>query len=177
MIVPLEGVDAVGKSTHVAHLALALRRLGLCALPWHHQPPPPQLGAYGRALHFALERAALVDVWIPATGAGTQVVVCDRWWPSTEVAVSLGREPTMAGRSLVSAERWALPPAHVILLHAPQDEIERRLRARGESIDGVAAQQAEYIRLAEHQGWPAVATTLPREQVTERLVQIVRGWL
>lgn len=172
-IVAIEGTDAVGKTTHAHHLALTLRREGMSAVPWEHRPADPELGPYARALHYALERARFVER-LP----DVDVVVADRWLWSTEVAAqALGAGDAATLRNLARVERLKLPSAHVILLHAPQEEIERRLRARGESIDGVAAQQAEYWRLAEHQGWPAVATTLPREQVTARLVGIVRGWL
>ncbi len=103
----------------------------------------------------------------------TQLVVVegpDAGGKSTQVS-AVARTLRAGG---VKADWWHHPRPG---LHAPQEEIERRLRERGESIEGVAAQQAEYWRLAEHLGWPAVATTLPRERVTARLVQIVRGWL
>jgi len=176
-IVALEGTDGCGKTTHAHHLALALRKAGVSASAWEHRPAPAGLGTYNRALHYALERATLASVGIEALGS-PEVLVVDRWWPSNEVtgSLSIGGD-YHALRALVTAERWALPSAYVILLHAPQAEIERRLAARGEPTDGVAEQQRAYIELAEHHGWPAVATTLSREQVTERLVGIVRGWL
>lgn len=176
-IVALEGVDAVGKSTHADHLADALCAAGVRAKAWHHPKPPGTLNSYARALYFALARARLV-LHLPIAADRPAVIVADRWLWSTEVAAHVGsNDDHLALLTVARAEIRGLPDASTILLHAPQEEIERRLRERGESIDGVAAQQAEYWRLAEHLGWPAVATTLPRERVTARLVQIVRGWL
>lgn len=177
-IVAIEGTDGCGKTTHAGWLADALCAAGVRAIAWHHPPPSVrgvayEGGPYSLALHYALERARFVER-LP----DVDVVVADRWLWSTEVAAYVGSsDDHMALLNVARAEVRGLPEVSTILLHAPQEEIERRLRERGESTEGVAAQQAEYWRLAEHQGWPAVATTLPREQVTARLVGIVRGWL
>jgi thymidylate kinase len=183
-IVALEGVHASGKSTHVDHVALALRKAGVYALPWHHPKPPEQCRTpYSRALWYALARATFLETTVPmhvSHDLPATVWIVDRWSWSTAVEGACSPEfPfTEAARHMLDAEGEALPQgALTILLTAPMAEIERRLTARGESTAGMREVHGEYLRLAEHHGWPAVATTLPREQVTERLVGIVRGWL
>lgn len=182
-IVALEGVHAAGKTTHVHHLALALRKAGVYALPWHHPKPPVECRTpYSRALWYALSRATfLEDEARPASHAEPRPVwIADRWSWSTlaDAECCTSSADGEAMRRLFDAEAVSRDRGPLtILLTAPMAEIERRLTARGESTAGMREVHGEYLRLAEHQGWPAVATTLPREQVTARLVGIVRGWL
>ena len=181
-IVALEGVDASGKTTHTDHLALALRKAGVYALPWHHPKPPETCRTtYSRALWYALARAAFLENEAhPSSHAEPPVWIVDRWsWSTIVDAMTVAPESDRtAMRLLYSAEMESKGPTPLtILLTAPLAEIERRLIARGESTAGMRKVHGEYLRLAEWHGWPAVATSLPREQVTERLVGIVRGWL
>lgn len=184
-IVVLEGVHAAGKTTHVHHLALELRKAGVYALSWTHPAPPAECRTpYSRALWYALARAQFIEN--EACSVATSVAlpppvwIVDRWTWST--LVDAGTTATWPDsdsmHQLYSAEvaRGHGSPL-TILLTAPLPEIERRLVARGESTTGMREVHGEYLRLAEIYGWPAVATTLPREQVTARLVGIVRGWL
>lgn len=184
-IVCLEGVHAAGKSTHTHHLALALRQSGVYALPWHHPAPPDRCRTpYSRALHYAAERAQFIEneaCSVPTSDAlPPPVWIVDRWsWSTLVDAEMMATWPDSDSmHQIYGAEvsRGHGSPL-TILLTAPMVEIERRLVARGESTAGMREVHGEYLRLAEIYGWPAVATTLPREQVTARLVGIVRGWL
>jgi len=184
-IVALEGVHAAGKTTHTDHLALALRRAGVYAMPWHHPKPPETCRTpYSRALWYALARAAFLETTVVEAATTPDlpppVWIVDRWsWSTIVDAMTVAPESDRtAMRLLYSAEMESKGPTPLtILLTAPLAEIERRLVARGESTAGMREVHGEYLRLAEWHGWPAVATSLPREQVTERLVGIVRGWL
>lgn len=168
-LIVLEGPDGAGKTRHVRALTTALTRAQIHAEWFEHQPSA--LNACGAApdpwtaaLHYATERDRLRRRI--ARGSAADVLVCDRWWLSTQV-VGLVLDNDALGR-----------PALTVVLTAPDDVLDARLAARGTpTTDRDREIRRTYESLARVSGLPLIDTSGPPEAVTARLVELVRGVL
>lgn len=130
-LIVIEGCDGTGTTSHADALAEGLNRQGYPARPYHHPPHRTGAGDWERSLHYARERAEMVSR--PYDG----VWVCDRWYPSTQVLAHTVREESVRERmlALTELERGYLPvPLLTVVLDAPEEVLDARLRARGEAV-------------------------------------------
>lgn len=163
-LIVIEGADGAGTTTHADILATALRAEGIDAVAWHHKRPglnAPWLDA----LAYAQQRADLV-----ASNPRAAVIVADRWWHSTMFE---GRALHLdALRSLAEAEAFALPrSAALFVLDAPDDVLDARLAARGESVGPL-----DHARRAVYRAFASVRdlhvdTSAPIAEVTRTLMR------
>ena len=168
----LEGADATGTSTHARALAAALCDEGITARAFHHPRARTDATPYGRALHYAVAREALVAAL--DHDAAPAVIVCDRWYQSTEVeAYVLSRTAPDLARAfdrLATADQYALPrPVLVVVLHANPLTLNARMTARGETPthdDGLRRWAYDYEIIADLR----VSTDAPAADVTARLL-------
>ena len=171
----VEGADGTGTTTHADLLAVALRAEGIDARAFHHVAP--RLGDVWRdALAYASQRAALV------AAPPAEVVVCDRWHTSTFVeaealAATCGIDEARAALSnamlkLRRAEAGVLPPSALeVVLDAPDDVLDARLGARGESASKIDhARRSVYRWIARD--LVRIDTARPVAEVTRELLEL-----
>jgi thymidylate kinase len=172
-LIVLEGPDGVGKTRHVRALTMALIRAGINTEWSHHQPPGcTDADPWTAALHFAAERDRLRRRVL--RGATADVIVCDRWWLSTQV-LGLVLDSDALG-SLAEAERRQLGhPDLTVVLTAPDAVLDERLARRGTpTTDQDRALRRAYESHAWGSGLPVVDTSGSPTAVTARLVELVR---
>lgn len=159
-LIVIEGADGAGTTTHTDILAAALRSEGVDAVAWHHTRPG--LGApWLDALAYAQQRADLV-----ASDPRAAVIVADRWWHSTMFE---GRALRLAAlRTLADAESLALPRyAALFVLDAPDDVLDARITARGETVDPL-----DHARRAVYRAFSVARdTSAPVAEVTRTLMR------
>lgn len=175
-LVVLEGPDGTGKTRHVRALAGALTAAGVRAGWWCHQPPVfPDGDPWTVALHYAAERDRLRRriARVPQP----PVLVCDRWWPSTQMLGLVLDDDALC--TLAEAEcRQLGRPNLTVVLTAPDAVLDERLARRGTSTtDHDRALRRVYESHARVSGLPVVDTSGPPEAVTACLVELVRGVL
>lgn len=171
LIVALEGMDGVGKTSHTRALCAALCASGVDARAWHHPHPPITTFAtpWLLGLWYATQRALWVSQLPDVSPA---VYVVDRWvwssWTSSDEDL----------RALAHVESGCLPDVHTVLLTAPPHVIAARIEARGEppSADGEAVAK-RYSDLAVFGWWQEVDTDRDPREVTADLVRIAQVWL
>ena len=131
-LIVIEGCDGTGTTTHTESLVYALVEAGHPAIGFTHGPPAVDCSPWTRAVHYANERARMVDRF----GKMDVVVVADRWWHSTLTFAHGCDAPTRNRlQMLVRMEKLALPtPVLVALLDAPDHELDARLTKRGEAL-------------------------------------------
>ncbi|TAM91737.1 dTMP kinase [bacterium] len=171
MFVTVEGVEGAGKSTLVAALAEALRGRGVVPLVTR-EPGGTPLGEHVRALFLdreaaidplaeamlmAASRAQLVRTVVrPALERGA-FVLCDRFWDASVAYQGYGRN--LGADCVIELNRIAtegLSPDLTLLLDLPQEEAQRRMRARRGELDRMELEsQAFHRRVAE--GYAALA--------------------
>ena len=179
MFVTVEGVEGAGKSTLVAALAEALRGRGVDPLVTR-EPGGTPLGERVRALFLdreaaidplaeamlmAASRAQLVRTIIrPALERGA-FVLCDRFWDASVAYQGYGRN--LGADRVIALNRIAtedLTPDLTLLLDLPQEEAQRRMRARRGELDRMELEsQAFHRRVAE--GYAALARRFPERFV------------
>lgn len=172
-LIVLEGPDGTGKTRHVRALTMALIREGIGAEWFHHQPPERDAYPWTAALHYAVERNRL---WCRiARGATADVIVCDRWWLSTQM-LGLVLDNDALG-SLAEAEcRQLGHPDLTVVLTAPDAVLDERLARRGTpTTDQDREIRRTYESLARVSGLPIFDTSGSPTDVTARLVELVRG--
>ena len=161
MFVVLDGVDGCGKTTQAERLTATLQAAGFEALHVR-EPGSTRVGERVRALLldpelsmspevetllFAAARRQMLDeIVAPALAAG-QVVVCERFHPSTFAyqAIAGDLEPEQVMDLLLD---WATAPAPdlVLLLELDVTEATRR---RGAATDRIEAKGAAYMQRVE----------------------------
>lgn len=165
IFITFEGDDGVGKSTHVARLADALRALGFDVLCLR-EPGNTRIGEKLRAvlldadnvemtdecelLIYEAARAQLVrEVLVPALQAG-KVVICDRFTDSTCAYQAVGRG--LDAGFVEAANRFAtagLAPDLTVLLELPDSaEKARRIEERGQADRMELAGSAFHARVS-----------------------------
>lgn len=177
-LIVLEGPDGVGKTHHARAAAEALCRTGTPAAWYHHPKPSPGLrDPWAIALHYASERAALRLLLDSGWHDNVCVMVCDRWWPSTQM-LGLVLDDDALG-SLAEAEcRKVGHPDLTVVLTAPDVVLDARLAARGTpATDHDREVRRTYESTARTRSLPVVDTSASTETVTARLVELVRGVL
>lgn len=160
MLIAFEGIDGTGKTTQLAMLAGALRRLGLEVVATRE----PTGGQYGRrirelylnrgsvspeeelALFLADRREHVAQVIAPALAAG-RVVLTDRYYYSTAAYQgAAGHDPQ---KIIAANEMFAPVPDLVIMLEAPVELGVHRVRdLRGETLNDFE-QEENLARVAE----------------------------
>ena len=187
--VVLEGGEGTGKSTQAKRLVARLRDTGRDAL-LTHEPGDSDVGrairdlllhedlaldGRGELLLMLADRAQHVaEVIRPALAAG-QVVVCDRFTPSSLAYQGVGRGlgvEAVDRMSAVAAD--GLEPDVVVVLDLTDAVADARVgetRDRMERAGRDFHQQvrAAYRQLAHDQGWTLIDASGPREQVAERV--------
>jgi dTMP kinase len=189
----LEGGEAVGKSTQVRELARRARERGydVCET---REPGGTEVGrdirttllhadvalhSYAEVLLLLADRAQHVtEVVRPRVAAG-EVVVCDRFEPSTltyqGVARGLGVEVVQR------LSRWAsqdVIPDVVVVLDLPDDIAEARVAAERDRLERAGAEfhakvRAAYRDLAEEYGWIVVDAQGTPAEVAARVWKAV----
>ena len=158
MFVVLDGVDGCGKTTQAERLTATLRASGRQALHVR-EPGSTQVGERVRALLldpelsmspevetllFAAARRQMLDeIVAPALAAG-QVVVCERFHPSTFAyqAIAGDLKPERVMDLLLG---WATAPAPDLVLLLELDVAEAT-RRRGAATDRIEAKGAAYMQ-------------------------------
>lgn len=171
----VEHQHGAGGTHHVTALVAALCARGIHARAFHHAPPPMDRprDPWSVALHYAAERAA----WWQAVQEGHEeadAVVADRWLESSKaIGLSLRPFDTIGDAMLafVRAEQRVLPiPALVVVLDAPDAELDRRIRARGVEVTNTdRACREVYRNAAVLRMWGAVWVN------TDRPVEVVEA--
>ena len=187
--VVLEGGEGVGKSTQVHELARRLRERGheVCET---REPGGTDVGsdirsallhadvaldAHAELLLLLADRAQHVaEVVVPRVAAG-DVVVCDRFEPSTlayqGVARGLGVE------TVERMSRWAthdLVPDVVVVLDLPDDVAESRVAVERDRLERAGGEfhakvRAAYRDLAAERGWIIVDAQGAPDEVAARV--------
>lgn len=183
IFITFEGDDGVGKSTHAARLAEALRALGFDVLCLR-EPGNTRIGEKLRAVLLDADNAEMADecelliyeaaraqlvreVLEPALQAG-KVVICDRFTDSTCAYQAAGRG--LDAGFVEAANRFAtagLQPDLTVLLELPDSaEKARRIEERGQ------ADRMELAGSAFHERVSCAFHELPAAQ-PERVVRVV----
>ena len=134
-LIVIEHQHGAGGSHHTDALAASLVARGLRARAWHHHSPQSR-HPYAAALEYAQQRARMLE-W--PDGDRPEVVVVDRWVEST-VAVGWTKDGPVRNAllRLATAERAVLPVASlVVVLDAPDAELDRRILTRGHPVTDV----------------------------------------
>ena len=187
-----EGLDGCGKSTQLPRLAARLRKAGHRVRETREPYACPAgrriraMARSGKAVAPEQELAWFVEqrsehvrqVILPALGAG-QVVLCDRYFPST-VAYQGARG--LDARSILAENEARFPlPDLVLLLELPAQEGLARVRARGGPAEPVFEREDFLERVAarfEQLDRPYVArvdATGTPEQVASRIEETVHA--
>ncbi len=178
ILVVLEGPDGAGKSRHVRALREELTRVGANAAWWSHPPPPSRLTPWQAALHYASSRAAMLsDLAHKHRLAPLDLVICDRWWLSTQMlALVLGDVALMR---VAEAESHVLgSPTLTVVLTASDAVLDARLADRGTpTTERDRDLRRVYESHARVSGSPIVDTSGPPETVTTALADHVHGLL
>ena len=148
--ITLEGPDACGKSTQIPHLKAAFEELGYEVITTREPGGTPEslrireilldknsnLCPTAELLLFAAARANHVEHVIrPAVDEG-KVVICDRYMLSTAAYQGYGRGLDM--NLIAKLERIAhndYLPDHTLLLEAPFEVLDARMRANRTDLD------------------------------------------
>lgn len=165
----LEGPDGSAKSTHSDALAAALRERGYDATSWHHEPHPDGAAGLARVAHYIAARRALLlsppaAVTVLDRGPMSGVVYARSMW----LAFVPYAETGMCEAAFDASHWWSGLP--LVVLDAPDAELDARLAARGEDPSLSHPERREWRRCAEAWGWRVVDTGRPREDVTAELV-------
>jgi thymidylate kinase len=172
-IIVIEGCDGTGTSTHAEKLGYSLAKVlgGDRVRIYHHPPHRAGAGDWERSLHYARERAEMVG-----REEDGRVVVCDRWVHSTDaIALTQAVRGRMLG--LTALERVSLPvPVLTVLLDAPDEVLDKRLLARGETIPPWAGDlrrvyREDIARVCD----VTVNTSADAGAVSERLLALALG--
>ena len=193
----LEGGEGSGKSTQVARLATWLRARGLEVVSTF-EPGDTKLGAAVRdaLLHddgpldartelllMLADRAQHVaEVVRPAIARG-EVVVCDRYAPSTLAYQGAGRELGVdAVAALNEFATGGLAPDLVLVLDVPDEIAEARVAAARDRVERAGAAfharvRAAYRDLARRFGWTLVDGSGSVDEVAVRVRTAVEPFL
>lgn len=169
----IEGCHATGTSTHAKRLTAALRDSGHDAVVWHHPVHPAGAIGEARVTHYVESRRAL---WAMQNG----VVVMDRGpWSGLVHARSVqdaGASWLASGVGLASMECATFGSnCAVALLTAPDAVLDDRLAKRGEDPTASHGERAQWLALAESEGWPIVDTSSDVNVVAERILRWALG--
>lgn len=168
-IIAIEGPHGSGKSTHSKLLS---EKMGWKLFKHGHLPsgmresPSPA----GIPFFYAMERQYAMP-WILSSEVP---VVCDRW------AYSTMADPRLVGTFdwFAREEMRILPNAKVILLCPHREDVENRLRKRGEPVVKAHMDHdfSVYENLARIHGFPVVYTSYrPKEEVSEEIAKIAQS--
>lgn len=174
-LITLEGMEGVGKSTHIGAVVETLRGCGFDAVATR-EPGGTRLGEYVRELLlsrddlpaiypdaelllvFAARAEHLHTVILPALSAG-RWVVCDRFTDASYAYQGAGRG--IASERIAALEQWTqaeLRPHLTLLLDAKVETALARIRARGagdrferETSDFFVRVRNAYLKLAARQ--------------------------
>jgi dTMP kinase len=161
--ITFEGLDGVGKSTHIKRLAATLREAGHTVVETR-EPGGTATGEKIRrvlldsateglspmaemALMFASRAQHIAEVILPALGRG-EIVLCDRFTDSTEAYQGSGRK--LGGKAVLELHRVLcgdLKPDLTILLDNDLGKSLGRARRRNEK----AAEQAKKTGQHDHE--------------------------
>ena len=191
LLIALEGIDGVGKSTLQRRLLARLRADGWSATGWH-EPVDPGLGRkaqdlarsdpWGSAMCFTLDRL-LARPELERRLRAHDVVVADRSFYSTLAYQGSALRPA-AARRLVRLETGAtVPPDRVLLLRLDPDRAFGRIARRGakraplEERRTLRAVHAAYLRLARRYRFVVLDAEAPPGELLGRALAVVRGRL
>jgi dTMP kinase len=187
--VVLEGGEGTGKSTQAKRLVARVRDSGRDAL-LTHEPGDSDVGrairdlllhedftldGRGELLLMLADRAQHVsEVIRPALAAG-QVVVCDRFTPSSLAYQGVGRGLGVDAVEQMSAFATdGLAPDLVIVLDLADATAETRIGAARDRMERAgfefhAAVREAYRKLAAERGWTVVDASGSRDDVAQRI--------
>jgi dTMP kinase len=189
----LEGGEGVGKSTQVVELTRRLRAHG-CRVHETREPGGTQLGTairgvllhsddpldvHAELLLLLADRAQHVaEVIRPRVAAG-EIVVCDRFVPSTLAYQGAARGVGVEIVEELSA--WAaqgVTPDLVIVLDLPDEIAEARVAKERDRLERAgdefhAKVRAAYRELAASRGWALVGALGPPDEVAARVWKVV----
>ena len=199
VFIVFEGGEGSGKSTQARRLYRRLRKLGHPGL-LTHEPGGTVFGERVRRilkrgvsvaprtwlLLFSAARAQLLEEVVRPALARGEVVVCDRYVPSTIAYQGYGHGLNLEMVSMVTeAATEGLRPDVVVLLDAPPDVGLKRRAERGrdrfeaEALEFHERVREGYLKQAkeEPERWLVVDATLPKERVAEVIWQRVEPLL
>jgi dTMP kinase len=197
VFIVLEGGEGMGKSTQVARLAVRLRATGREVLETF-EPGSTPLGARVRELFLhddraldprtelflvAADRAQHVnEVIAPALERG-EVVVCDRFSPSTLAYQGAARGLDLAMvQSVCDVAEHGASPDVVIVLDVSDEVARSRAPAKPDRVEGAGdafheAVRTAYRDLAPGFGWVVVDANGPLDDVEAKVWAAVAGFV
>lgn len=175
MFITLEGIEGVGKSTHLAFIKRHLKEAGQTVVVTREPGGTPVAEAIRKVvlvpqeepitpetellLLFASRAQHIAQVIRPALAAGKSVI-CDRFTDATYAYQGAGRG--MAIKRIAVLEKWVqagLHPHCVLLLDAPVKVALKRIMRR-KRLDRIEAEQEEFFQRVR-EGYLARAKELP----------------
>ena len=140
MFVTFEGIDGVGKTTHINLAAEFLRGHGLTVFTTH-QPGATEIGQFARKqvlenpdlcdaarlMLFLADRAEHCDKVIVPSLKTHNVVICDRYFDSTFAYQGYGQQMNLPLIRIANTLTNAPQPDITFLLDAPVQFVEERL--------------------------------------------------
>lgn len=191
----MEGPDGSGKSTQVRLLkhvwesqgrtVTALREPGGTALGDALRQillsSELTISSMAEAFLFNAARRQLVEEQIaPALSRG-DIVICDRFWPSTLVYQCLaGGQLESDVRPLCMLATAGIRPDAVAVMDVPLETTLARLGGRADRIEGrgpefLARVRQGFLDLAERERWPIIDGRSHQDVVTRSLLEIFRA--